>query len=51
MESKGLGDSIQKITRVTGLKTLAEIAAHAMGYEDCGCDKRKNWLNDQFPYK
>tara|TARA_R100000234_G_C4986753_1_gene173647 strand:- start:924 stop:1088 length:165 start_codon:yes stop_codon:yes gene_type:complete len=51
MKSKGLGDSIEKITKATGLKSLAEIAARATGNEDCGCNKRKEWLNDRFPYK
>jgi hypothetical protein len=51
MKSRGIGDSIEKITRATGLKSLTEIATSAMGIEDCGCDKRKEWLNNQFPYK
>ena len=51
MKSGGLGDSIEKVTKATGIKTLAEIAAAAMGYQDCGCDKRKAWLNKQFTYK
>tara|TARA_R100001463_G_scaffold118659_1_gene174453 strand:- start:407 stop:565 length:159 start_codon:yes stop_codon:yes gene_type:complete len=50
-KSKGVGDSIEKITKRTGIKTLSQIAAKAMGYKDCGCNKRKNWLNKQFPYK
>ena len=51
MKSKGLGDSIEKITKATGLKSLTDIASTAMGYTDCGCNKRKAWLNKQFPYK
>jgi hypothetical protein len=51
MKSRGLGDSIEKFTTTTGLKSLTEIASNAMGYKDCGCNKRKNWLNKQFPYK
>jgi|TARA_B100000073_G_scaffold348163_1_gene365441 hypothetical protein len=51
MKSKGLGDDIEKITTATGIKTLTEIAARAMGADDCGCNKRKEWLNNQFPYK
>ena len=51
MKSKGIGDDIEKITKATGLKTLTEIGARAMGYRDCGCNDRKNWLNKQFPYK
>tara|TARA_Y100001963_G_scaffold155440_1_gene246592 strand:- start:2217 stop:2381 length:165 start_codon:yes stop_codon:yes gene_type:complete len=50
-KAKGLGDSIEKITKATGLKSLANIAARATGFKDCGCNKRKAWLNKQFPYK
>ena len=35
-KSKGLGDSIEKITKATG--------------KDCGCNSRKNTLNKMFPY-
>ena len=48
--SKGLGDSVEKITKGTGIKSLTNIAMRAVGYKDCGCDKRKEWLNKQFPY-
>ena len=50
-QSKGLGDSVAKFTKATGLQTLTEIAMRATGVEDCGCDKRQQWLNKQFPYK
>ena len=51
MESKGLGDSVEKITKTTGLKTLMELMADSAGLKDCGCDKRKKFLNENFPYK
>ena len=51
MKVYGLGDSIEKLTKTTGLKTLMDIATNAVGIKDCGCDKRKAWLNKQFPYK
>lgn len=50
-KSKGLGDTVEKFTRGTGIKSLTELAMGAMGYRDCGCKKRKTWLNKQFPYK
>ena len=50
-KSKGLGDSIEKFTRKTGIKSLTELAMDAMGKKDCGCNKRKQWLNEKFPYK
>ena len=51
MESKGLGDSIEKFTKATKIDTLAKLSANVFGMKDCGCNKRKNWLNKQFPYK
>jgi hypothetical protein len=50
-ESKGLGDSIAKVTNALGLDKVAETVAHAVGKEDCGCNKRRQKLNDMFPYK
>ena len=51
MKSKGLGDSIEKFTTVTGIKSFAQMASRAMGKKDCGCNKRKDYLNKKFPYK
>jgi hypothetical protein len=49
-ESKGLGDTIAKITNAVGLDRVAESVAKAVGKEDCGCNKRRQKLNDMFPY-
>ena len=49
-ESKGFGDTIAKVTNALGLDKVAETVAHAVGKEDCGCNKRKAKLNDMFPY-
>ena len=49
-KSKGLGDTVEKFTRATGIKSLTHLAMSAAGYKDCGCNKRKEWLNKQFPY-
>ncbi len=46
MESKGLGDTIEKFTTVTGIKKIAEKIPGG-----CGCKKRKEVLNKVFPYK
>tara|TARA_Y100000401_G_scaffold100582_1_gene89513 strand:- start:315 stop:479 length:165 start_codon:yes stop_codon:yes gene_type:complete len=48
-KSKGLGDSIEKFTKATGIKKVVEKVAKATG-KDCGCDKRKETLNRLFPY-
>ena len=47
-ESKGLGDTIEKITEVTGIKKAVE---KITGDDDCGCGKRKEKLNKILPYK
>ena len=45
MKSRGLGDSIEKFTRATGIKKLADRIPGG-----CGCDKRKQWFNNNFSY-
>lgn len=45
-KAQGLGDTIEQITEVTGIKKLVEFIAG----EDCGCDARKAKLNAMFPY-
>ena len=51
MKSRGLGDSIEKFTKATGIKSLMDLSMGAMGKKDCGCNKRKELLNKKFPYK
>ena len=48
-KSKGLGDSIEKITKATGIKKVVDIVSKVTK-KDCGCGKRKNTLNRLFPY-
>jgi len=49
MKSKGLGDSIEKLTKATGIKKAVDTYAQKTG-KDCGCDSRKDRLNRIFPY-
>ena len=49
-KSKGLGDTIAKVTHATGLDKIADTVAKAAGAEDCGCNKRRKTLNELFPY-
>ena len=49
-KSKGLGDTIKKVTSATKLDRMAEKIAEVMGAKDCGCDDRKKSLNIAFPY-
>jgi hypothetical protein len=46
-QSKGLGDTIAKITKATGIETVVKKVAG----EDCGCKKRQEKLNIMFPYR
>jgi|TARA_R110000803_G_scaffold95632_2_gene163707 hypothetical protein len=50
MKSKGLGDTIEKITTATGIKSVVEKVAEVTK-KPCGCSKRKETLNRVFPYK
>jgi hypothetical protein len=49
-KSRGLGDTVEKITTVTGIRKVVETVAKATG-KDCGCPKRKEALNRAFPYQ
>jgi len=49
-KSKGLGDSIEKITKTTGIKKVVEILEEKFDF-NCGCEKRKEILNKIFPYR
>ena len=49
-KSKGLGDTIAKITHATGIDKAAEAIAKAAGADDCGCNKRRKTLNEILPY-
>jgi hypothetical protein len=49
MKSRGLGDTIEKFTKATGIKKVVDTIAKATG-KDCGCNKRKDSLNRAFPY-
>tara|TARA_R100000935_G_C2792772_1_gene146742 strand:- start:645 stop:824 length:180 start_codon:yes stop_codon:yes gene_type:complete len=50
MKSKGLGDTVEKFTEVTGIKRVVEAVTRVTG-GGCGCNKRKDSLNKAFPYK
>ena len=53
---KGLGDLVEKVTTVSGIKITVKRAAEAAfdagltESPDCGCDKRKEALNKAVPF-
>jgi hypothetical protein len=48
--SRGLGDTIEKFTKATGIKKVVDTVAKATG-KDCGCSDRRDTLNRVFPYQ
>jgi|TARA_R100000808_G_scaffold22012_1_gene47735 hypothetical protein len=51
MKSKGLGDTVEKFLKTTGIKSAVKLGTKLTGVKDCGCGKRKEALNKAFPYK
>ena len=49
-KSKGLGDTVDKFTQVTGIKKLIIKITSWFGV-NCGCEYRRQLLNKWFPYK
>ena len=45
--SQGLGDTIEKVFKATGIDKVVKFIAG----EDCGCDERKKKLNEMFSYR
>lgn len=50
IKSKGLGDTIEKFTKATGIKKVVDTIAKATN-SGCGCNNRKDTLNRAFPYE
>jgi hypothetical protein len=50
MEPRGLGDSIAKFTKKTGVKTIVDRVSDGLNLP-CGCKQRQTTLNKMFPYK
>ena len=50
--SRGLGDTIHKITTATGIKKVADTIAKKKGADSCTpCQQRRDALNRMFPYQ
>ena len=50
-QSQGVGDTIAKITNFFGIDKVADAVAKIAGAEGCGCDERRQFLNELFPYE
>ena len=49
-KSRGFGDTVAKVTQLTGIKSVVKTVAKKVG-KDCGCDKRRDSLNRMIPYR
>jgi hypothetical protein len=50
MKSRGLGDTIEKVTKATGIKKMVDKVSEGLNIP-CGCEGRRDALNIIFPYK
>ena len=51
VRSRGLGDTIAKVTKATGIEKVVKTVTKAVtGSEECGCSQRQDTLNRVFPY-
>lgn len=47
----GVGDVVEVIIKIATLgqgKRISMAVARLFGFEDCGCDRRRVWLNNLF---
>ena len=49
-KSRGLGDTVEKITTASGIKRVVNTVSKITN-SDCGCNKILDTLNRVFPYK
>ncbi len=49
MKSRGLGDSIHKFTKATGIKSVVDRVSRGLNIP-CGCEARREALNRMVPY-
>lgn len=49
MKSRGLGDSIEKFTKATGIKNVVNKVSEGLNIP-CGCEGRRDAMNILFPY-
>jgi hypothetical protein len=50
-QAEGFGDTIADLTELLKIDKLVKSVIEALGIEDCGCERRKDVLNEMFPYK
>jgi hypothetical protein len=48
--AEGLGDTVASVAKFFGMDRVAEAVAKLAGAEGCGCEERRQYLNELFPY-
>jgi len=46
---RGLGDRVANVLKAVGVDAAVEGIAKQVGMNDCGCGKRRKYLNEKFP--
>ena len=49
MKSRGLGDTVHKFTKATGIKTMVDRLSDGLNIP-CDCESRRKVLNNLVPY-
>jgi hypothetical protein len=49
-QSQGLGDTVAKVTNFFGIDKVVDAVTKIAGMEECGCNERRQILNELFPY-
>ena len=49
MKDRGLGDSVHRFTKATGIKKAVDIVSEGLNIP-CGCEARQEALNNLVPY-
>jgi len=50
MQMQGLGDLVEAVTTVTGVKKVVDTVSKVTG-KPCGCAERRDSLNRKYPFK
>ena len=50
MKSRGLGDTVEKFTKASGIKKLVDNVSKGLNIP-CGCSSRRDYLNKMLPYR
>lgn len=50
-DHEGLGDTVEYLLQLMSIDKMVKSVTEKLDIEDCGCTRRKEKLNELFPYK